>query len=161
VLYAGYVPLFKEDVTRSLVRVATKQRERCMKWFTASNQTLQAAFPLICETVYRRQPNKIIKLVFASHGATQAPSACAQGVQTKAGGYQSRTNREVQHCSSLGRPDKYARSPWRVWTRSLCSQLATRSTDVCTLDRSAPRCRLASCVHATGVSKRPRRTRCV
>jgi hypothetical protein len=50
VLYAGYVHLFKEEVTRSLTCVATKQRERCMKWFTASNQTLQAAFPLMCET---------------------------------------------------------------------------------------------------------------
>jgi hypothetical protein len=52
-----------------------------MKWFTASNQTLQAAFPLMCETVYRSQPNKTTKLVFASHGAIQAPNAFAQGAQ--------------------------------------------------------------------------------
>jgi hypothetical protein len=73
VLCAGYVHLFKEEVTRSLAYVATKQHERCMKWFTASNQTLQAAFPLICETVYHRQPNKMTKLVFVSHGVIQGP----------------------------------------------------------------------------------------
>jgi hypothetical protein len=49
VLCAGYVHLLKEEVTRSLVCVATKQHERCMKWFTASNQTLQAPFPLLLQ----------------------------------------------------------------------------------------------------------------
>jgi hypothetical protein len=79
--YVGHA--FHPVEHRSLACVATKQRERCMKWFTASNQTLHVAFLLLCETVYLRQPNKKPKLIFASHDAIQAPSACVQEAQKK------------------------------------------------------------------------------
>jgi hypothetical protein len=90
VLCVGYVHLLKEEVTRSLACVATKQRERCMKWFTPSNQTLQTLFPLLCKTVYRRQPNKMPKVVSASHDAILAPKRLPPGSQKIGAGYQSR-----------------------------------------------------------------------
>jgi hypothetical protein len=81
VLCAGYAHLLKEEVTRSLAYVATKQHERGMKWFTPSNQTLQSSFPLLCEIVSRGQPNKMPKVVSASHNVILAPQRLLPGRQ--------------------------------------------------------------------------------